>query len=169
MARRVPVDPESRTATREPHGTKSEGLLFRLIEVVYGDIEMHLLRRPGVRPARRLKIRRQLEGQARPVGRVTDHDPVVVVLDSDEAEELLVKHCEPARVRRVDHKAMPPAGHRRSMSPRAAAPCRARPGRPGRRSGTGFTDLSSPGQQARRTLAPISAENEQWNLGRPGR
>ena len=91
MARRVLVDAECRTPAGEPHGTEGEGLLFCLIEVVHGDIEMHLLRRVGVRPARRPKIRRQLEGQARPVGCVTDDDPVVVVLDADEAEEFLVK------------------------------------------------------------------------------
>ena len=103
MARRVFVDPESGTATGEPHGTESEGLLLRFIEVGHGDIKMHLLRRPGVRPARRLKIGGQLEGQPRPVGGVTDDDPVVVVLDPFEAEEFLVERREPARVRRVDH------------------------------------------------------------------
>jgi hypothetical protein len=122
MARRVPVDPESCTATGEPHGTESEGLLLRLIEVVHGNIEMHLLRRLGVRPARRPKIRCQLEGQARPVGRVTDDDPVVVVLDPDEAEKFLVERREPARVGGVDHKAVPSASHRRSMPPKAAVP-----------------------------------------------
>jgi hypothetical protein len=34
----------------------------------------------------------------------------------------LVKRCEPARVRGVDHKAAPPASHGRSMPPTAAAP-----------------------------------------------
>lgn len=126
MARRVPVDPESRTATGESHGAKSQGFPLRLSEVGYGDIKMHLLWRTGVRPAWRLEIRRQLERQAGPVGRVTDDDPVVVVLDPDEAEEFLVKRREPARVRRVDYKAAPPASHRRSMPPEPTAPGRRR-------------------------------------------
>ncbi len=122
MARRVPVDPEGRTATGESHGAKSQGFPLRLSKVIHGDIKMHLLWRTGVRPAWRLKIRRQLKRQAGPVGRVTDDDPVVVVLDPDEAEEFLVKRREPARVRRVDHKAAPPASHRRSMPPKLTVP-----------------------------------------------
>lgn len=67
MARRVAVDPESRTATTKPHSAEREGVLLRLLDVVHGDIEMHLLRRISAWPAGRVQIGRQLEGQAGPL------------------------------------------------------------------------------------------------------
>ena len=120
MARRISEDPESLTATGKGHGTKREGLLLGFIQVVYSDVEMHLLRRVGVRPARRPKLGRQLEREARPVGRVTDDNPVVVVLYPDEAEEFLVERRETTRVGSVDNKAAPLAGHEGSMASLAA-------------------------------------------------
>jgi hypothetical protein len=90
-------------------------LLLRPIEIFHGDIDTHLLRWLGIRPARRPKLGRQLEGHAGPVCYIADDDLVVVVLDADEAEELLVKHREAAPVRSVDYKAAPRPSHRRSM------------------------------------------------------
>jgi len=91
MARRVLVDPESVTATGEPHRTERKGVLLGLIDILHRDVEMHLLGWVAVRPARRLKVGRQLEGQPGPVGRITDNHPVVVILHPDEAEEFLVE------------------------------------------------------------------------------
>src|SRR5271154_5628801 len=55
MPRRVAVDPESRTAAGQTHSAERKGLLLGLLDVVHGDVQMHLLRRPGGRPAGRLK------------------------------------------------------------------------------------------------------------------
>lgn len=115
MARRVLVDPEGLAATGEPHGSERKGVLLSLIHILHRNVEMHLLRWAGVRPARRLQVGRQLERQAGSVGRVTDDDPVVVVLHPDEAKEFLVERRQATRVRGINYKAVPPASHRRSM------------------------------------------------------
>lgn len=62
MARRVAVDTESLTAAGEPHGAERQGVLLGLIDVVHGDVKMHLLRPVGVQPGRLPQIGRQLEG-----------------------------------------------------------------------------------------------------------
>jgi hypothetical protein len=91
MTRRVFVDPEILATTGQPHGTEGQGMLLGSIDILHRDVEMHLLWWVGVRPARRPQIGRELEGQAGPVGRVTDDDPVAVILHSDEPEEFLVE------------------------------------------------------------------------------
>lgn len=116
MARRILVDPEGLTATLKPHRAERKGVLLCLIDILNRDVEMHLLWWVGVRPARRLQIGRQLERQAGTVGRITDDDPVVVILHPNEAEQFLIERRQPTRVRGVDYKAVPPATHSRSMS-----------------------------------------------------
>lgn len=99
---RIGEYPERLAAAKAP-GAEREYLLLRLIEVADSDVEVHLLGKPGVWPRRGLEIRRELKGQPGPVRRVADHYPVLVVLHSLHAQDLLVEGGQPGRVWSIDH------------------------------------------------------------------
>jgi hypothetical protein len=111
MPCRVAVDPEGLRSSGKPLSSQGQHLFLSAVDVTYRYVQMHLLRVAGIGPLWRLKVRRDLEGQAGPVGRITDDHPVIVILHPLHAEQFLIEGCQATRVRAVDHKSVPPSDH----------------------------------------------------------
>jgi hypothetical protein len=111
MPRRVAVDLEALPPARKAPSSQSQHLFFCAVDVAYRYVQMHLLRVSGVGPLWRLQVRRDLEGQTRPVRRITDDYPITAILYPLHAEQLLIEGCQATRVRAVDHKSVPSSDH----------------------------------------------------------
>ncbi len=111
MPCRVAVDPEGLRSSGKPLSSQGQHLFLSAVDVTYRYVQMHLLRVAGIGPLWRLQVRRDLEGQAGPVGCITDDHPVTVILHPLHAEQFLIEDRQATRVRAVDHKSVPPSDH----------------------------------------------------------
>lgn len=115
MTGRIAVNTKAWSLAGESPCAKIQGPFLCLVDVGYGDIEVHLLWVAGIGPLRRLQVGCELEGQPRPVGRVTDDHPVAVILHPLHAEQFLIEGRQAARIRAVNHEPMPPSDHSPSL------------------------------------------------------
>src|SRR3712207_1341662 len=78
--RRIGVYAEPVPAAGQATRAESEHFLLAVIKAVHADVDMHLLRVIGIRPLRGTEVGHTLERDAWSIGRISDHDPVLVVL-----------------------------------------------------------------------------------------
>src|SRR5829696_2933906 len=72
---------------------------------------MSILRPITVGPGRRPVVRNPREGNARPIGRVTDHHPVALVLHTPHAQQGFVERGQCVGIVAVDHDAVQSSDH----------------------------------------------------------
>jgi hypothetical protein len=113
MSRRIGIDPKCFATTRQRGGAEFEHRGLGELEVVDPDIEMSVLRPLTIRPRRRSVVGNAREGDARPIGRVTDHHPIALVLHPPHAEQRFVERGQCIRILAINHNAVQSSDHGR--------------------------------------------------------
>ena len=120
QAERVPdwvaIDPAPVVAARQALGSELQNFHLRGGEIINADIKVHLLRYSRIRPARRDEILRLLESDAGPIRGVPNRDPVVGLVQTLHAKQLLVERSESRRVGAVNDEAVPVSDHGQVLS-----------------------------------------------------
>src|SRR5215471_10191676 len=110
MTGRVGVDPEPRLGAGQPGRPQRKHLRLRGRDVVNVDVQVDLLGKRRVRPARRPVAGCVLEAQAGLA--VTDVDPLTVDPGDRQPEQLRVEMRQAVRIAAIEHHRGKPAGHR---------------------------------------------------------
>jgi hypothetical protein len=120
VANRIGEDAKLLAPTVKPDRSQSEGGVFCDIKIIDPNIQMHLLRNIATWPRGGRPVVRPLESQAGSIRRVTDDNPVTVVLNPNHAEQPLIELSKGTRIRTIDDKSVPASDHGRRLVPARA-------------------------------------------------